>query len=336
MRCLLVSDGLRLVYNLAKLRTVTTEKSSPSIIIMQFDYRGTIVNQSQPVKVLRKLTKTLTIDSVDRDTGLFTKVNGGATTSDAGDYVVYLPRVYEKVTKISLVSATIQAPVVLSTSATTLGFQPTDTYILLGLEGLNRKDETAPGADRSGYVDSWFAKLSNDIGMAAGGVTLAGSGGSGGGSSSGTVTTYTTIIPHGFTVGQPVCITGTTNTLHNVAYVQIASVPTASTFTINNTVANGQASSGGTAFVSGTLYYNNHTYDDQIVEYSPPIGRLQRLHVTLRRHLPFSSITSTTPLDAPIVFGASQNSFTFEIEYLDNGFDDFSSMSTSLRPCDRA
>ena len=165
---------------------------------MQFDYRGSIVNTSQPTKVLRKLTKTLTIDSTDRDTGLFTKVNGGATTSDAGDYVVYLPRVYEKVTKISLVSAAIQAPVVLSTSATTIGFQPTDTYILLGLEGLNRKDETAPGADKSGYVDSWFAKLVNDVGVAQAGCTLAGTGGTGGGSSTATVTTYTTAITHGF------------------------------------------------------------------------------------------------------------------------------------------
>lgn len=298
---------------------------------MQFDYRGSIVNTSQPTKVLRKLTKTLTIDSTDRDTGLFTKVNGGATTSDAGDYVVYLPRVYEKVTKISLVSAAIQAPVILSTSATTIGFQPTDTYILLGLEGLNRKDETAPGADKSGYVDSWFAKLVNDVGVAQAGCTLAGTGGTGGGSSTATVTTYTTAITHGLFVGQTVCITGTTNALHNVAYVQIATVPSTTTFTVNMAVTNGTASSGGTVFIPGTLFYNNHTYDDQVVEYSPPIGRLQRLHITLRRHTPLSSIGTTTPLGAPITFGASQNSFTFEIEYLDNGFDDFSSLSTSVR-----
>ena len=298
---------------------------------MQFDYRGSIVNTSQPTKVLRKLTKTLTIDSTDRDTGLFTKVNGGATTSDAGDYVVYLPRVYEKVTKISLVSAAIQAPVVLSTSATTIGFQPTDTYILLGLEGLNRKDETAPGADKSGYVDSWFAKLVNDVGVAQAGCTLAGTSGTGGGSSTATVTTYTTAITHGLFVGQTVCITGTTNALHNVAYVQIATVPSTTTFTVNMAVTNGTASSGGTVFIPGTLFYNNHTYDDQVVEYSPPIGRLQRLHITLRRHTPLSSIGTTTPLGAPITFGASQNSFTFEIEYLDNGFDDFSSLSTSVR-----
>ncbi len=297
---------------------------------MQFDYRGSIVNTSQPTKVLRKLTKIITIDSTDRDTSIFTRVNGGATSSDAGDYVVYLPRVYEKVTKISLVSAVVQAPVILSTAATTIGFQPTDNYILLELEGLNRKDETAPGADRSGYVDSWFAKLANDFGVAQSGCTVASA------ASTGTATTYTTTLTHGFFVGQTVCITGTNNALHNVAFVQVASVPTLTTFTINNTVANGTTSTGGSAFISGSLFYNNSAYDEQVVEYSPPIGRLQRLHVILRRHLPLSSIGTTTPLGAPIVFGASQNSFTFEIEYLDNGFDDFSTMSTRLGPNDRA
>jgi hypothetical protein len=297
---------------------------------MQFDYRGSIVNTSQPTKVLRKLTKIITIDSTDRDTGLFTKVNGGATTSDAGDYVVYLPRVYEKVTKISLVSAVVQAPVILSTTATTIGFQPTDNYILLGLEGLNRKDETAPGADKSGHVDSWFAKIVNDFGIAQSGCTVASA------ASSGTATTYTTTLTHGFFVGQTVCITGTNSALHNVAFVQVASVPSLTTFTVTDTVTNGTSSTGGSAFIPGTLYFNNNTYDEQSVEYSPPIGRLQRLHVTLRRHMPFSSIGTTTPLGAPIVFGASQNSFTFEIEYLDNGFDDFSTMSTRLGPSDRA
>jgi hypothetical protein len=294
---------------------------------MQFDYRGTIVNKSQPVAVLRKLTKIITIDSADRDPTLFVRVNGGATSSDAGDYTVYLPRVYERVTKISLVSAAVQAPVVLSTSATNLGFQPTDTYILMGLEGLNRKDETAPGADRSGYVDSWFAKLANDVGIPQNGCSIATAASSG--SAPNVITTYTTTLSHSFFVGQTVCITGTDNATHNIAFVQVRSVPSLTTFTVLN-AASSSTSTGGTAFIPGVLYYNNRVYDEQAVEFSPPIGRLQRLHVTLRRHLPISSIGTATPLGAPIVFGAAQNSFTFEIEYLDNGFDDYSSMSTRL------
>jgi hypothetical protein len=303
---------------------------------MQFDYRGTIVNQSQPVKVLRKLTKTLTIDSNDRDTGLFSKVNGGATVSDAGDYVVYLPRVYERVTKITLKSAMIQAPVVLSSSTTTIGFQPTDFYILLGLEGLNRKDETAPGADRSGHVDSWFAKIANDVGIPQAGSTVTGASNAGG------VVTYTTAISHGLFVGQTVCITGlaltgaSTALGFNLAFVQVSSVPTATTFTVVNAVTGTTLTTQtGTVFIPGTLYYNDATYDKQLVEYSPPIGRLQRLHITLRRHQPYSGIATTTPFGAPITFGSAQNSFTFEIEYLDNGFDDFSSMQTRLGPNER-
>lgn len=297
---------------------------------MQFDYQGTIVNKSQPVKQLRKVTKTFTVDSGDRDLALFSRVNGGATSSDAGDYVVYLPRVYEKVTKITLKSAMVQAPVILSTGTTTLGFQPTDMYILVGLEGLNRKDETAPGADRSGYVDSWFAKLANDFGPAMSGATVTGAANAAG------VITYTTALTHGLSVGQTVCITGCSDAAANLGYVQVSSVPTATTFTVVNAATPNTASGmKGVAFVPGTLFYNDATYDQQYVEYSPPISRLQRLHITLRRHLPYSSIGPTTPLGAPIVFGASQNSFTFEIEYLDNGFDDFSSMSTSLGPKDR-
>ena len=294
---------------------------------MEFDYRGSLVGKSRPNATLRKLTKTLTIDSNDRDTGLFVKVNGGATSSDAGDYTVYLPRVYERITKITLKSAMIQAPVVLSTSSTNIGFQPTDFYILLGLEGLNRKDETAPGADRAGYVDSWFAKLANDVGVAQAGTTIASA------QSSGTAITYTTSINHGFFVGQTVCITGCSSASANLAFVQVASVPSTTTFTINSTnTFNGNSSltTSGTAFIPGILYYNDATYDEQSVDYYPPIGRLQRLHITLRRHQPLSSIGITAPLGAPIVFGASNNSFTFEIEYLDNGFDDYSSMQTRL------
>jgi hypothetical protein len=299
---------------------------------MEFDYRGTLVSKSRPNATLRKLTKTLTIDSNDRDPNIFVRVNGGATSSDAGDYVVYLPRVYERITKITLKSAMIQAPVILSTSATTIGFQPTDFYILLGLEGLNRKDETAPGADRSGFVDSWFAKLANDVGVAQAGVTIASA------QSSGTAITYTTGINHGFSVGQTVCITGCSTANANLAFVQIASVPSATTFTITSTnTFNGNSSltTAGTAFIPGTLYYNDSSYDNQSVDYYPPIGRLQRLHLTLRRHQPLASLGTTAPLGAPIVFGSSQNSFTFEIEYLDNGFDDYSSMQTRVGLNDR-
>lgn len=217
---------------------------------MQFDRNGVIVRQSQPVKELRTAKKVLTIDSRDRDPTKFVRVNGGATTSDPGDYVVYLPRVYENVVAIRLRSAIVKAP-------SAAGF--TDNYILMSIEGLDKMDETATGAQRSGLVDNAFAKLSN-----------------------------------------PNITSGTTN----------------NTFTI---------------------YYNNKVDEENVTRYTPPIGRLDRFHITLRYHPSTVVPTATTnapqtnPNFAPITFGTSENSFTFEIEYLENGFDDFSSFETRMR-----
>jgi hypothetical protein len=218
---------------------------------MNFDRNGVLVRTSQPVKELRTVKKVLSIDSRDRDPTKYVRVNGGATTSDPGDYVVYLPRVYENVVSIRLRSATIKAP-------QTTGF--TDNYLLMSVEGLDKIDETATGAQRSGLVDNAFAKISN---------------------------------PN---------------------MVDPASV-TQNTFTI---------------------FYNDNVDEENITRYTPPIGRLDRFHITLRYH-PSSVVPTagtnapqTAPNFAPITFGTSENSFTFEIETLDNGFTDFSSFETRL------
>jgi hypothetical protein len=217
---------------------------------MQFDRNGTLVRASQPVKELRTTKKIITIDSRDRDPTKFTRVNGGATVSDAGDFVVYLPRVYENVVSLRLKSAIVRAPE--STNFT-------DNYILMSIEGLDKIDETATGAQRSGLVDNAFAKISN-----------------------------------------PNITSGTTN----------------NTFTI---------------------YYNDKVDEENITRYTPPIGRLDRMHIILRYH-PAAVIPAvgtnnpaTTPNFSPIIFGTSNHSFTFEIEYLENGFDDFSSFETQMR-----
>jgi hypothetical protein len=210
---------------------------------MNFDRNGVLVRQTQSLRQLKKITKVVTIDSRDRDPTKFVKVNGGAAVSDPGDYVVYLPRPYTNVVSLRLKSAVIQAP------STGSGWLATDLYVLVGLEGLNRMDETAAGADRAGYVDNAFAKL----------------------------------------------------------------------FNYNNITA---------AQSANAIFYTDSGYDEQITKYTPAIGTLDRLHVTIRRHVPISSVGSTTPTNAPITFTAGENSFTFEIEYLDNVFDDFSSFET--------
>ena len=217
---------------------------------MQFDRNGTLVRMSQPVKELRTTKKILTIDSRDRDPTKYVKVNGGAAISDPGDFVVYLPRVYENVVSLRLRSAIIKAPQ--STNFT-------DNYVMMSIEGLDKIDETATGAQRSGLVDNAFARIAN---------------------------------------------------------------PNITAGTSNNTF---------------TIYYNDKVDEENVTRYTPPIGRLDRFHIILRYHPSTVVPTATTnapgtnPNFAPITFGTSEHSFTFEIEYLENGFDDFSSFETQMR-----
>jgi hypothetical protein len=221
---------------------------------MQYNRNGVQVRQSQPVRALKRITRVISIDSRDRDPTKYVMVNGGPRVSDPGDYVVYLPRPFSNVTRIRLKNAVINAP----TGGWVAGL---DQYIMVGIEGLNRIDETAPGADRAGYADYAFAKIVN------------------------------------------------TNQL------------TPSTSSPN------------------AIFYSDQSYDENVTSYNPPIGNLDRLHITFRRHLPYANISATPanppvttalPLNAPISFGSGENSLTFEIEYLDNVFEDVSSFETFL------
>jgi hypothetical protein len=221
---------------------------------MNFDRNGVLVRTSQPVRELRTVKRTILIDSRDRDPTKYVKVVGGASTSDPGDYVVYLPRPFENVVSVRLKSAIIRAPE--STNFT-------DNYVLLSVEGLNKIDETAYGANRAGFVDNSFARISNP----------------------------------GLTKG-----------------------------TTGNDL---------------TIFYNDNADEENTVRYTPPIGTLDRMHITLKYHggnlaspRPNSGAPETDAvnrvLNAPITFGTSENSFVFEIETLDNGFTDFSSFQTRV------
>lgn len=209
------------------------------------------MRNTQPVRQLNKVTKVITIDSRDRDTTKFVKVNGGASASDPGDYVVYLPRVYENVVSLRLKSAIIRAP-------QSGGF--TNNYVLMSIEGMNKIDETATGANRAGFVDNAFAKISNP------------------------------------NMADPASVTQNTY----------------------------------------TIFYNDKVDEENITKYTPAIGRLDRFHITFYYHpstvtLSGSSVSpATTSPNAPITFGTSENTLTFEIEYLDNSFTDFSSFETRL------
>lgn len=234
-----------------------------------FDYQGTFVSPSKPVKQLRTVKKTLLIDSADRDTIKY---------YTNGDVVYYLPHVYENVVSIRLKSATfprlvddtsagaIQHSYIrgqnIASATWTVGagadtkVTATTHYFLVELEGLNKSDETTVGAQRSTYPDNFYAK-----------------------------------IP--------------------------------ATLSLNN---------GSTYYIE----YNDHTYGENIAQYSPPIGKLDRLHILTRLHSQqdksgFIYWTSDGEAAAAGNRGDGSNySLEFEIETLDNGFDNFSTFESRI------
>jgi hypothetical protein len=157
------------------------------------------------------------------------------------------------VISLRLKSAIIAAPSGGFTDGTT-----TQNYVLLSIEGLNKMDETAYGANKAGFIDNTFARISN-----------------------------------------PNITSGTTNNTY-------------------------------------TIFYNDNVDEENIVRYTPAIGTLDRMHITLMYHAgPASSASAPGDitgrvLNAPITFGTSENSFTFEVETMDNGFTDFSTFQTRV------
>lgn len=123
-----------------------------------FEYRGVQVAPSHPVTKLRTITKTVHIDSADRDVVKYPR---------NGDFVVYLPRTYEKVISLRLKGAEF-APLsggtgsavtydIVSRSTSAITSDP--LYFFLDIEGLNRADETALSASGSSHADTIFAKI---------------------------------------------------------------------------------------------------------------------------------------------------------------------------------
>jgi hypothetical protein len=221
-----------------------------------FDYNGTIVAPSHPVRKLKTVKKVLSIDSADRDVTKF---------PTNGDFVVYLPRVYENIVSIRLMSG--EFPLIVSQGLGNIVLHPyatgpnapstdfsgdtgpasTPSYFMIDLEGLNKSDETAVGANKSTYTDGFFAKI--------------------------------------------------------------------------------PGISSGNLFIE----YNDHSGQENIARYSPPIGKLDRLRIRTRLHSQqgnqgFAYWTTDGVYDSTIL----DYTLSFEIEYLDNGFDDYSTTETRI------
>jgi|LakMenEpi03Aug12_release.lakeMendotaPanAssembly.Ray.scaffolds.fasta_scaffold400556_1 hypothetical protein len=233
-----------------------------------FDHNGTIVATSRPTKQLRTVKKVVTIDSADRDTSKY---------YTNGDFVAFLPRKYQNVVSIRVMSGEFPPlyPIVVQATspATTSGGATIHSYIngpnsvssvwsndtsisltntyyfLLEIEGLNYSDETTVGANKSTYTDSFFAKI-------------------------------------------PAIING--------------------------------------SFIE----YNENSGQDNITRFSPALGTLDRLHIRVRTHPQQgkSGFMYWTSNGAVAAVGNRTVDFSLclEIEMLDNGFDEYSSLETRI------
>lgn len=229
-----------------------------------FDYNGTIVSPSKPVKQLKTVKKTFIVDSGDRDLVQY-YTNGNIT--------VYLPRVYENVVSLRLCAGefpplfydanaggAVEHSAVDGNILSSSGIWANDTpftatspfYFLIDIEGLNKTDECSLGADRSGLPDSFFAKIPNSVSSA------------------------------------------------------------------------------------GFIEYNDSSNQQNIATFSPAIGKLDRLHIRTRLHTQqdgsFIYWTSDGAVAAGMNSGAgiANYSLTFEVEMLDNSFDQFSQFETHV------
>ena len=234
-----------------------------------FDHNGTIVSASRPVKQLRTVKKTLLIDSMDRDDVKY---------YTNGDVVYSLPRVYENVVSIRLKSVTL-TPIANQSSSPPSGIARvhnysdgqniatatwsgdssvvgTVNYVLVDIEGLNKCDELSVSAQRSTFVDSYFAR-----------------------------------IP-----------------LETVSGIGLA----------NKVIIN----------------YNDHSQEENISKYSPPISKLDRMHIVMRTHSQQDKsgfiYWTTDSAVASAINRTANYSMVFELEMLENGFDDFSSFETRI------
>ena len=199
-----------------------------------FEYNGTFVSPSNPGKgVLKKVKRNLIIDSADRDLVKYPR---------NGEFTVYLPKVYENVIAIRLAAAefpNLGNALVYnrSTGSSTAISESSPTYFLIELVGMNRSDECAINANRSGYLDGFFAKIANP--------------------------------------GVP-----------------------------------------------GNILYNDHSAQDNIANYSPPIGKLDRLQIKIRDH--------SQQGNSGYIYWATDFSLSLELEFIENNFDIFSSFETRI------
>jgi hypothetical protein len=116
-----------------------------------FEYNGTFVSPSNPGKtILKTVKRSLIIDSADRDLVKYER---------NGEFTVFLPKVYENIISVRLAAAefpNLNDAIVFTKATGPPGVAITNagaiapTYFLIELGGMNKSDECAINANRSG------------------------------------------------------------------------------------------------------------------------------------------------------------------------------------------
>lgn len=277
-----------------------------------FDYNGFAVSKSEPKKSLRTVKKTLLIDSADRDTTkYFTN----------GDFVVYLPRVYENVVSIRLAAAEFPPLLPFSYGGTISGGAVT---------GMVQTTTTPPVVTvtmPSTPLILPYAVSSLDPRFLAGAsVSIAGITGTDLVGYNGTFTILS-VSGNTFTIastlgGTSPVYTSSTTTLQNVGprihrfadgeanvsstrFINDSLVPAQTYYFLleleglNKTdeLAVGSSKSSfpdgvfakivaesDTRITGQIIAYNDHSAQENIARYSPAIGKIDRLHIRTRLH----------------------------------------------------
>jgi hypothetical protein len=314
-----------------------------------YDYNGVLVSASRPKTLTRTVKKTIQIDSGDRDTFKY---------YTNGDFWVYLPRIYQNVVSIRLKDAQFPPLVSFSTAVTAISSiafsTPTNTINVGSTVGIVPGTLVSITAAASASNNGRFivATVPNATSF-----TVTNTAGAAQGSAGGNVSIITQgAATHSFGLsgskGENIpSATYTADTIVT-APAPYFLLSLEGLNKVDETTVNANRSTysdsffakipatatnyGGSTFIN----YNDHSALENIATFSPPIGNLDRMHITARLHSQqdksgFLYWTTDGAVAAAAAAGtnlgtAADFNLTFEIEYLDNGFSDFSSIETRL------
>ena len=89
------------------------------------------------------------------------------------------------------------------------------------------------------------------------------------------------------------------------------------------------ATGNSTLADASPIFYSDHSAQENNARFTPPIGKLDRMHIRIRRHEHRGNGDSLYWKN-PETDVSQEFSLTFEIEMLDNTFDDFSSFESLI------